>query len=57
MFVQVSHVKRQGNMPTHILTNYAKEVLSGDNFISWIEEKSTLIVSALAQDELNLSSS
>ena len=55
--VKVSYVKRQGNRSTHILASYAKKVLNDDNYVTWIEENSTLIKSALSQDILNLSSS
>ena len=55
--VQVSHVRRQGNMPAHILAKHAKDIVNSDNFITWIEENSLLIESAIAHDVLNLSSS
>ena len=55
--VKVSHVKWQSNRSAHILASYAKEVLNRDNYVTWIEENTTLIKSALTQDVLNLSSS
>lgn len=55
--VQVSHVRRQGNRPAHILAKHAKDIVNSDNFITWIEENSSLIESAITHDVLNLSSS
>ena len=53
----MSHVRRQGNMPAHILAKHAKDIVNSDNFITWIEEISLLIELAIAHDVLNLSSS
>ena len=52
--VQVSHVKREGNWPTHILTQFAKGI---DNYVTWIEGNPNIIEFVVAQDILNLSSS
>ncbi|KAL0017168.1 hypothetical protein SO802_004237 [Lithocarpus litseifolius] len=54
---QVSHVRRQGNKPAHILAKHAKDIIDSDNFITWIEENPSLIESAITHDVLNLSSS
>ena len=43
----VSHVKRQGNKPTHILAQYAKKIR---NLVVWLEETPSLIEHACAQD-------
>ena len=52
--VQVSHIKREGNRPTHILAQFAKGI---DNYVTWIKENLNIIESVVAQDVLNLSSS
>ena len=52
----MSHVRRQGNRPAHILAKHAKDIVNSDNFVTWIEENSSLIESAIAHDVLNLSS-
>nr|XP_023906305.1 uncharacterized protein LOC112018028 [Quercus suber] len=44
---QFSHVRRQGNRPTHILAQYAKNL---DSFVTWIEENPTIIENSTAQD-------
>ena len=46
-FVSFSHVKRDGNRPTHILAQFAKQV--GD-FVVWLEETPNLIEDACSQD-------
>ena len=51
---QFSHVKQTGNRPAHILAQHAKNI---DNYVTWIEENSAFVESALAQDILLLSSS
>ena len=51
--VQVSHVKRSGNRPAHILAQYARDL---DSYVTWIEENSVFLEFALAHDVLNLSS-
>ena len=43
--VQVSHVKRQGNKPTHILAHYAKGI---DSYVAQIKENPSMIESLLA---------
>ena len=52
---QVSHVRRQGNKSTHILAKHAKDIVNSDNFVTCIEENSSLIESAITHDVLNLS--
>ena len=52
--VQISHVRRQGNLPAYILVQYVEKVVS---YITWIEENLNIIESALAQDILLLLSS
>ena len=52
----MSHVRCQGNRLAHILAKHAKDIVNSDNFITWIEENSLLIESAIAHDVLNLSS-
>ena len=47
--INVSHVRRQGNKPTHIIAKYA---LSIDNSIVWIEEIPFCIEQALIQDSV-----
>ena len=54
---QASHVRCQGNKPTHILAKHAKDIVNSDNFVTWIEENRLLIESAIVHDVLNLSSS
>ena len=44
---QFSHVCCQGNRPAHILAQYAKNL---ESFVTWIEENSTIIENAIAQD-------
>ena len=46
-FVSFTQVKRDGNRPTHILAQFAKQV--GD-FVVWLEETPTLIEDACSQD-------
>ena len=31
---QVSHVRHQGNGPTHILAKHTKDIVNGDNFVT-----------------------
>ena len=52
-FVQVSNVKRLGNKPVHILTQYARDL---DSYVTWVEENSVFLEFVLAHDVLNLSS-
>ena len=54
---QVSYVKRQGNKPTHLLAQHAKKIDNINNYATWIEENSLLIVSVITHDVMNLSSS
>ena len=53
-FVQVSHVKRLGNKPDHILTQYARDL---DSYVTWVEKNLVFLESTLTHDILNLSSS
>ena len=53
----MSHVRHQGNRPTHILAKHAKNIINSDNFVTLIEENSSPIESVIAYDLLNLSSS
>ena len=53
----MSHVNRQGNKLAHLLAKFAKEIDNIDNYVTWIEENSSLIESTIAHDVLNLSSS
>ena len=48
-FVQLTHVRRQGNKPAHILAHYAKKL---ETFVIWIEDTPLPIESALTQDVL-----
>ena len=50
----VSHVRRGGNKPVHILAQYVEGI---SNSVTWVEGDPIVIESALAQDILNLSSS
>ena len=43
--VQFSHVRCQGNRPTHILAQFAKNL---DSFVTWIEETPNIIKAAMA---------
>ena len=52
--VQVSHIRRQGNCPAHILVQSARNLVG---FVAWIEENPTVIELVLAQDVMCLSSS
>ena len=51
--MQVSHVKRLGNRPAHILAQYARDL---DSYVTWVEENSVFLEFVLAHDVLNLSS-
>ncbi|XP_050242215.1 uncharacterized protein LOC126691198 [Quercus robur] len=42
-----SHVKRQGNVPAHLLAQYAKEV---ENYVVWLEECPSFLKHTCAQD-------
>ena len=52
--VQVSHIRRQGNRPAHILVQSTRNLVS---FVAWIEENPIVIELVLAQDVMCLSSS
>ena len=45
--VEISHVKRAGNRPAHLLAKYAKNI---NDFNVWVEESPSLIDQALLQD-------
>lgn len=47
--VTVSHVRREGNKPAHILAKYA---LSIDDSIVWMEESPSCVEQALIQDSV-----
>ena len=55
--MKVSYVKRQGNIPAHILAKYVNDIDNSDNYVMWIEENPPLIESAITHDVLNLFSS
>ena len=42
-----SHVKRQGNVPAHLLAQYAKEV---ENYVVWLEECPSFLEHVCAHD-------
>ena len=42
-----SHVKRQGNVPTHLLAQFAKEL---ENYVVWLEECPSFLEHACAHD-------
>ena len=42
-----SHVKRQGNVPAHLLAQFAKEV---ENYVVWLEECPSFLEQACAHD-------
>ena len=51
--VQILHVKRVGNKPTHIIAQYVKGL---DNYVAWVKKCPVIIETALAHDVWNLSS-
>ena len=48
---EVSHVKRQGNVPAHLLAQYAVHV---EDYVAWLEECPSPIARACTQDVLSL---
>ena len=49
--IQMSHIKRRGNKPVHMLAKYAIRIGS---FVTWVKENPVIFKSALTQDVLNL---
>ena len=49
---EVSHVKRQGNIPAHLL---AQHVVHVKDYMAWLEECPGLIARACSQDVLSSS--
>ena len=47
-----SHVKRQGNRPTHLLASFAKGI---DSYVTWLEETPSFIESSILHDAMYLS--
>ena len=45
--IDFSHIKRQGNKPTHLLAKYA---LGSDDYMTWIEEHPYFLEQALHHD-------
>ena len=50
-------MKRQGNKHAHLLAQHVKKIENINNYATWIEENSSLIVSVITHDVMNLSSS
>lgn len=48
---EVSYVKRQGNIPAHLLAQHAVHV---EDYVAWLEECSSPITHACTQDVLHL---
>ena len=48
-------IRRQDNKPTDILAKHSKNIVNSDNFVTCIEENSSLIELAITHDVLNLS--
>ena len=46
---KVSHIKRQGNVPTHLLAQHAQHVV---DFVAWLKECPSLIEHARNEDKL-----
>ena len=44
-----SHIKRQGNVPAHVLAQHAKNV---EDYIAWVEECPNLVEHVCAQDRM-----
>ena len=42
-----SHTKRQGNIPTHLLAQHAKNV---ESYVAWLEECPSIIEHTCVQD-------
>ena len=47
LWVQFSHVRRQGNKPTHLLAKHAFGII---DFATWIEENSYFLEQTLIYD-------
>ena len=50
--IEFSHVRRQGNGPTHLLAKHASDI---DDFPIWIEESSYFIEQAFLHDVISFS--
>ena len=50
--VGYSYVRRQGNLPAHILAKYASSIT---NYVAWIEEDPCCIMQSLVHDINSLS--
>ena len=50
--IEFSHVRRQGNGPTHLLAEHASDI---DDFPIWIEESSYFIEQAFLHDVISFS--
>lgn len=48
--IQVSYVRLQCNKSAHILAKHTKDIVNSNNFVTWIEENSSLLESAIAHD-------
>ena len=44
---KITHTKRQGNVPAHLLAQHAKNV---EDYVAWLEEGSSLIEHACVHD-------
>ena len=47
--MQVSHVRREGNKPAHILVQYAKDLVS---YVTWVNKDPIIIESVLTYNVL-----
>ena len=44
-----THIKRQGNVPAHVLAQHAKNV---EDYLAWVEECPSVVEHVCAQDKL-----
>ena len=49
---QITHIKRQGNCPAHLLARHAKGI---DSYVTWIEKNHIFIELTLIHDVIFLS--